>query len=103
VRRPGLANEGFHPHTVDIVGRYGGEKSAVIYPEIKLSSAIDAARRLQHNAGISDLCLQNLTLDVPFSAGIVSLQDHETCTLDQLIERADKSMYMAKQKRNCLA
>lgn len=90
-------------HKVDTVGRFGGEEFAVIYPETKLSSAIDAAKRLQHNTAISDLCIGNLKLNVTFSAGIVSLQDHESITLDQLIERADKAMYLAKQKRNCIA
>ena len=88
---------------VDSVGRFGGEEFAILYPETKLSSAIDAAKRLQKQTAKSNPSLGVTTLHVTFSAGIASLLENETITLDQLIERADKAMYVAKQKRNCLA
>ena len=88
---------------IDIVGRFGGEEFAILYPETKLSSAIDAAKRLQHQVTKNSLFIGVTELHITFSAGIVSLQVNESITLDQLIERADKAMYAAKQKRNCLA
>jgi diguanylate cyclase (GGDEF)-like protein len=88
---------------VDIVGRFGGEEFAILYPETKLTSAIDAAKRLQHCAETFHMRIGVLDLKISFSAGIASLPDCESATLDQLIEHADKAMYAAKQKRNCLA
>lgn len=90
-------------HKIDIVGRFGGEEFAIIYPETKLSSALEAAKRLQQSAACSAVDAGGLKLNVTFSAGIVSFQGQESITLDQLIERADRAMYMAKQKRNSLA
>ncbi|NWG34779.1 MAG: GGDEF domain-containing protein [Chloroflexi bacterium] len=88
---------------VDMIGRFGGEEFALIYPEISLPSALIAGERLRrHIIGGKIICAGN-TLQITFSAGIVSLPFDQEISLDQLFERADKALYHAKQKRNCIA
>jgi len=88
---------------VDIIGRYGGEEFAMIYPEIELPSALIAGERLRRHVAEKCLVFDDVCLQITFSSGIVSLPFEEQITLDQLIERADKALYLAKQKRNSIA
>jgi PleD family two-component response regulator len=44
-----------------------------------------------------------MELQITFSAGIASLPLGVETSFDQLIERADKALYVAKEKRNCMA
>lgn len=88
---------------VDMIGRFGGEEFAVIYPEIELPSALIAGERLRRHIADRQVAYEGLRLQITFSAGIVSLPFDEEISLDQLIERADRALYLAKQKRNCIA
>lgn len=88
---------------VDMIGRFGGEEFAVLYPEIELPSALIAGERLRRHVADREVALEGRRLQVTFSAGIVSLPFEERITLDQLVERADKALYLAKTKRNCTA
>jgi len=86
-----------------VIGRFGGEEFAFIYPEIELPSALIAGERLRRHIANDLLTFKGGRLKITFSAGIASLPFDEKISLDQLIERADRALYLAKQKRNCLA
>lgn len=88
---------------VDMIGRFGGEEFAVIYPEISLPSALIAGERLRRHIADGKVGFEGNQFQVTFSAGIVSLPFGEEISLDQLIERADRALYLAKQERNCIA
>jgi diguanylate cyclase (GGDEF)-like protein len=88
---------------LDIVGRYGGEEFAIIYPEADLSAAIGAAERLRAHIVGCPIPVNEMELHLTFSAGIVSLPLDQEIAFEQLIERADKALYFAKKKRNCMA
>ena len=88
---------------VDMIGRFGGEEFAMIYPEISLSSALIVGERLRRHIAGRVVMFDGKQLQITFSAGIASLQFDEEITLDQFIERADMALYLAKQKRNCMA
>jgi diguanylate cyclase (GGDEF)-like protein len=88
---------------VDVLGRFGGEEFAFIYPETDLPSAVNAAERLRKHFVNMVVAIPGHELMVTFSAGIASLPFGEDIALDQLIERADKALYFAKRKRNCSA
>jgi diguanylate cyclase (GGDEF)-like protein len=90
-------------HKLDLIGRFGGEEFAVIYPEADLVSAIGAAERLRSQVSGRPIPYNDLELQITFSAGIASLPMDAEISFDQLIERADKALYFAKEKRNCLA
>jgi len=88
---------------LDLLGRFGGEEFAIIYPEAELASAIGAAERLRFQIIGHPIPYNEMEIYITFSAGIASLSLDKEIALDQLIERADKALYFAKEKRNCLA
>jgi len=88
---------------VDMIGRIGGEEFAFIYPEIKLPSALIAGERLRRHIAGKCLKFEDVQLHLTFSAGVVCLPPDKEITLDQFIEYADKALYLAKQRRNCIA
>ncbi|MCP5249582.1 MAG: diguanylate cyclase [Candidatus Accumulibacter sp.] len=80
---------------VDVIGRYGGEEFAVVFPE----TPRDAARCVLEEIGrvFATLCFRrpegNFT--VSFSAGVASLEENDEPR--QLIEAADRALYEAKR------
>ena len=42
-------------------------------------------------------------IQITFSSGIAALSSDEEVALEQLIERAEKALYLAKEKRNGMA
>jgi diguanylate cyclase (GGDEF)-like protein len=82
----------------DVAARYGGDEFVVLLPDTNMDGALDVARRVLAAIG---------TLDIPHGAsqfGRVSLSigaaqavpamDH---TSEELLERADRALYAAKQ------
>ena len=88
---------------LDLLGRFGGDEFAIIYPEADLASALGAAERLRSQIIGSPIQFNDTELPITFSAGIASLPLDEEIGLEQLVERADKALYFAKEKRNCMA
>ena len=88
---------------LDLLGRFGGKGFAIIYPEADLASAIGAAERLRAQINSNPLQHHETKIQITFSAGIAALPADEEVALEQLIERADKALYLAKEKRNGMA
>jgi diguanylate cyclase (GGDEF)-like protein len=89
---------------VDVIGRYGGEEFAVIFPETTASSALmvldkarDSFAKIQQQGGEG----QTAGFSVTFSAGIVELNQQPDAKT--LFEQADRALYAAKHAgRNCI-
>jgi diguanylate cyclase len=79
----------------DTVGRYGGEEFLIVLPETDLKSAIEAMQRLQRDLTKKFFLHNNERVLVTFSAGVALRGPDEDA--DDLIGRADKAMYQAKQ------
>lgn len=88
---------------IDVIGRFGGEEFAFLFPETELPSTLGAAERLRRHFADRKALYEGLELPVTFSAGIACLPLGEPVELDQLVERADRALYLAKEKRNCFA
>jgi diguanylate cyclase (GGDEF)-like protein len=88
---------------VDVIGRFGGEEFAFLYPETELPSAISAAERLHRHFSGGKVLFNGIEIQVTFSAGVASLPLEEETHLDQLIDHADRALYCAKETRNCIA
>lgn len=80
---------------VDSYGRYGGEEFLVILPETGLKDAylvlnrvLDSLRSFKFN--------DKTNIVVTFSGGITKYKKGDT--IEELIERADKKLYLAKEK-----
>ncbi len=79
----------------DTVGRYGGEEFLIVLPETDLKSAIEAMQRLQRDLTKKFFMHNNERILVTFSAGVALREPDEDA--EDLIGRADKAMYQAKQ------
>jgi diguanylate cyclase (GGDEF)-like protein len=71
--------------TSDLLARYGGEEFAVLLPTSTLGQAVEIVDRLRAATPLAQT----------FSAGVALWHGDETS--DQLVARADKALYQAKQ------
>jgi diguanylate cyclase (GGDEF)-like protein len=83
--------------TTDIIGRIGGEEFAIILPETPVPGALIIAERI-----LSDCRSARITLDdsriVTFTISIgVAWMQEGNLDFEQLLQRADKALYAAKQ------
>jgi diguanylate cyclase (GGDEF)-like protein len=87
----------------DLAARYGGEEFAMVLPETPLEGAITVAKAVAR--GIAELGIEHARSSagqaVTLSQGIVSCVPGPEISPEQLIERADRALYEAKnQGRN---
>lgn len=95
-----------HIRPTDFSARYGGEEFTLIFPERTVSDAKTAAERVRKAIMALDLTSPNNVKlpQITISIGIAQLNGDES--MAELIERADKALYEAKENgRNqvCLA
>lgn len=79
----------------DAVGRYGGEEFVIILPDTDLVAGVEAIQRLQRDLTKKFFLHNNERILVTFSAGVALRGEHED--QEDLLGRADKAMYQAKQ------
>ncbi|WP_237154620.1 GGDEF domain-containing protein [Oryzibacter oryziterrae] len=83
--------------SVDVLARVGGEEFAVLLPGTSLEGAQIVAERLKKAiAQISIACEGNVHLRVTTSIGVATA-GRTTRTWDELIRKADRALYSAKQ------
>ncbi|HRX14745.1 MAG TPA: diguanylate cyclase [Spirochaetota bacterium] len=88
----------------DCAARYGGEEFAVILPGASLELASDVANRLRKTIEQHEFPGQNEPLHVAISAGVAQYDPECDLHKEDLIERADKALYKAKESgRNRVA
>jgi diguanylate cyclase (GGDEF)-like protein/PAS domain S-box-containing protein len=97
-----------HVRNVDVVARYGGEEFILLLPEIDLECAVQVAERLRQAVekmvvpAETDEGRVGTTVQVTVSQGVAMLAP-DTPDLMDLLVRADRAMYAAKQAgRNCI-
>lgn len=83
--------------TIDISGRFGGEEFAFILPETPEEPALEVAQRLRVALNAVAVPTEGDGPDIHFtvSIGLTSLSG-ERDSLDALMQRADKALYLAK-------
>lgn len=79
----------------DSIGRYGGEEFLIVLPDTDLTAGIEAMQRLQRDLTKKFFLHNNERILVTFSAGVALRRENEDS--EDLIGRADKAMYKAKQ------
>ncbi len=79
--------------TTDTLGRFGGEEFVILLPETTLAQAIAAAAKLR---GLVESHLFDDAGWVTVSMGVAQM-DEDVLSVEQLVEKADKSLYEAKK------
>ncbi|MGB7416791.1 MAG: EAL domain-containing protein, partial [Thermosynechococcaceae cyanobacterium] len=84
----------------DIVARYGGEEFVVALPNTDLNGAVYVAEAIR--AELQDLqiphCNSPVSSQVTISLGVASQVPNETMAPSQLLEAADRALYVAKEQ-----
>ncbi len=84
----------------DITGRIGGEEFVVFLPMSTQDDATSLAERIRQAISEQQVTLDNVTVQYTLSIG-VSTFDQNDKTLETMLKRADKALYIAKnQGRN---
>ena len=78
----------------DVAGRYGGEEFCLMLPDTDITSAMQLAERLR--ISVQTLLVKPYEIRVTISLGVAQV-DAEVKKYRQLIERADKALYLAKR------
>lgn len=91
--------------SADAIGRYGGEEFIILLPITTAQQAYSLAERIRENAAQIRVSTPIGEASVTISIGIVEMKHGvgPDNSVDDLIRRADKAMYAAKQGgRNCV-
>ena len=83
---------------LDITCRYGGEEFAVILPNTELAASIPVANRIRQQIADSPLQVGDKPLVLTASLGIDTFLPGQSCTPEELVQRADHYLYQAKQQ-----
>jgi len=78
----------------DIVGRYGGEEFGLLLPDTDIEGAMQFAERLR--ISVQTLMVKPYEIRVTISLGVAEA-DGKVSKYRQLIEHADKALYVAKR------
>ena len=81
----------------DILGRFGGEEFVVLLPETKLKDAKNISERLRLLIAKTSIETEIGLINTTISIGVAIKKKASILTIDQLLSRADKAMYLAKQ------
>ena len=87
----------------DLIGRYGGEEFVVLLPETSCTHAKIPAERLRIATKELSFKIKSGNFNITTSIGISEFHTNDRTTGD-VIERADKALYYAKQhgRDNCI-
>jgi diguanylate cyclase (GGDEF)-like protein len=85
------------------LGRYGGEEFLAVLPGSSHDVAYAIAQRMREAVAAQGVSIDGTTVDVTISAGVCSTDMFPAASTDELISRADKALYAAKDAgRNCV-
>lgn len=88
-----LANQSIR--STDLLGRYGGEEFIMVLPEAGIEDARAVAERLRKTVEDHKFVYDQDSIQITISVGISCLNNPDD-ELDDLISRADRSLYAAK-------
>jgi diguanylate cyclase (GGDEF)-like protein len=80
----------------DIVGRWGGEEFAIVLPEADRDGAALIAERIRRMVSEMSIAILDERIRVTVSVGVAGLGE-ACCSLEMLIDSADRALYAAKQ------
>ena len=89
----------FAHRTSDLVARYGGEEFIFLLPDTNLKNATVVAEKVRSSIVALNIkqSPSDANLRVTISLGVASTYPHQGHSSHQLVERADKALYCAKE------
>jgi diguanylate cyclase (GGDEF)-like protein len=84
----------------DVPGRYGGEEFCIVLPETKTGNTAAVAERIRQRLATNELPCGDGSIAVTVSIGIAGTDSADAGTLNpaELIDRADRALYAAKNR-----
>jgi len=82
---------------IDFIGRYGGEELAIVLAETDKEQASFAAERIRQAIEASVIKAYDEELKVTVSIGVSTFPENSQQHMQDLIEMADKALYLAKE------
>lgn len=87
----------------DLPARIGGDEFAILLPETSAPDAAAVASRIQHLVAAETTSSDELQLNVTLSIGVADLSAKDIKTSADMVNRADRALYAAKERgRNCI-
>ncbi len=82
----------------DKIGRYGGEEFCLLLPNTNLSTGLAIAERLRVQIGNRHFSCANSenSFRITISLGLTSTETFDNPTTDQILQKADEALYLAK-------
>ncbi len=87
-----------HTRAMDLVARFGGDEFIILMPETNAETARKIAERLREIiAGKTLAKYQAIDISITISLGIAEWGGHQSTELNDLLDRADRALYQAKE------
>ncbi|MEW6711192.1 MAG: diguanylate cyclase, partial [Candidatus Riflebacteria bacterium] len=83
--------------SVDTPGRYGGEEMAILLPQTNIKEAFIVAERIKKAVEGAEYNYRDSVMRVTVSIGVSALHGRQI-TVEEIIEEADRALYVAKDK-----
>ncbi|MGQ9729941.1 MAG: diguanylate cyclase [Candidatus Zipacnadales bacterium] len=80
----------------DIIARWGGDEFVILALECPPASHVLLLNRLQQNLHEHNTLRRDHPVKLGLTAGVVTYDPSESCSLDELLRRADEEMYRHK-------
>lgn len=88
---------------MDVFARLGGEEFALLLPEVSQRTAVQTAERLRESFALTGMEAEGEVFHVTISMGVTEFGRKQTDTLQEMLHRADRALYQAKERgRNCV-
>jgi len=81
----------------DSIGRYGGEEFLILFPGCSEADSYAQADRLRRQLALTEMTVNDSSVRVTASFGVISALPGESWTEEELIRTADEALYVAKK------
>jgi diguanylate cyclase (GGDEF)-like protein/PAS domain S-box-containing protein len=83
---------------MDVFARLGGEEFALLLPEVSQRTAVQTAERLRESFALTGMEAGGEVFHVTLSMGVTEFGRDKPDTLQEMLHRADRALYQAKER-----